>query len=91
MIMKMMFLLFFDNVASDRELMRIIPERLDYMWFLGYGLGDIIPNHRVLSKTQVRIRIAMDEPPEDWSEQKAEETGYATDADIGAMFGGLVE
>jgi hypothetical protein len=29
MIVKMMFLLFFDNVASERELMRIIPERLD--------------------------------------------------------------
>jgi len=25
-------------VRSERELMRIIPERLDYMWFLGYGL-----------------------------------------------------
>ena len=36
--MKMMLLLFLDNVRSERELMRIIPERLDYMWFLGYGL-----------------------------------------------------
>ena len=35
--MKMMLLLFLDNVRSERELMRIIPERLDYMWFLGYG------------------------------------------------------
>src|SRR5258707_11814105 len=33
-IMKMMLLLFLDNVRSERELMRIIPERLDYMWFL---------------------------------------------------------
>jgi len=32
----MMLLLFLDNVRSERELMRIIPERLDYMWFLGY-------------------------------------------------------
>ena len=36
--MKMMFLLFFDDVASERELMKVIPERLDYLWFLGYGL-----------------------------------------------------
>ena len=53
-IMKMMFLLFFDNVASERELMKIIAERLDYMWFLGYGLDDAIPNHSVLSKARAR-------------------------------------
>lgn len=29
-IMKVMLLLFLDNVRSERELMRIIPERLDY-------------------------------------------------------------
>lgn len=53
-ILKMMFLLFFDNVASERELMRIIPERLDYLWFLGYGLDDPIPDHSVLSKARRR-------------------------------------
>jgi hypothetical protein len=39
-LLKMMFLLFYDNVASERELMSIIPERLDYLWFLGYGLDE---------------------------------------------------
>jgi transposase len=53
-ILKMMFLLFYENVASERELMRIIPERLDYLWFLGYGLDDEIPNHSVLSKARAR-------------------------------------
>jgi transposase len=53
-LMKMMFLLFYDNVASERELMSIIPERLDYLWFLGYGLDDEIPNHSVLSKARRR-------------------------------------
>lgn len=53
-ILKMMFLLFYDNVASERELMQIIPERLDYMWFLGFGLNDPIPNHSVLSKARAR-------------------------------------
>lgn len=37
--MNMMLLLFLDNVRSERELMRIIPERLDYLWFLGLWLG----------------------------------------------------
>jgi len=53
-ILKMMFLLFFDDVASERELMGIVRERLDYLWFLGYGLNDEIPNHSVLSKARRR-------------------------------------
>jgi transposase len=53
-ILKMMFLLFYDDVASERELMRIIPERLDYLWFLGMGLEDEIPDHSVLSKARKR-------------------------------------
>jgi len=53
-ILKMMFLLFYDDVSSERELMRIIPERLDYLWFLGYELDDEVPNHSVLSKARGR-------------------------------------
>lgn len=34
--------------------MRIIPLRIDYLWFLGYGLEDEIPNHSVLSKARRR-------------------------------------
>jgi len=49
-----MFLLFFDDIKSERELMEIIAERLDYMWFLGYGLDEKIPNHSVLSKARAR-------------------------------------
>jgi len=53
-ILKLMFLLFFDDVASERELMARLPERLDYLWFLGYGLDDPIPDHSVLSKARTR-------------------------------------
>jgi hypothetical protein len=55
-ILKMMFLLFFDDVASERELMKIIAERLDYLWFLGYGLEEEIPDHSVLSKAPTEGR-----------------------------------
>jgi transposase len=53
-IVRMMLLLFLDDIKSERELMRIIPERLDYLWFLGYGLDDQIPDHSVLSKARKR-------------------------------------
>jgi transposase len=53
-ILKLMFLLFYDDVASERELMQVVPERLDYLWFLGYGLDDEVPDHSVLSKARKR-------------------------------------
>lgn len=53
-ILKMMLLLIFYNVRSERELMQTIPERLDWLWFLGYDLDDNIPNHSVLSKARTR-------------------------------------
>jgi len=51
---KLMFLLFFDDVPSERELMARLPERLDYLWFLGYSLDDLTPHHSVLSKARRR-------------------------------------
>ena len=53
-ILKMMLLLIFYNVRSERELMATIPVRLDWLWFLGYDLDDEIPNHSVLSKARAR-------------------------------------
>src|SRR5712691_1975676 len=53
-ILKMMFLLFFDDIKSERELMEVIGERLDYLWFLDYGLDEKVPDHSVLSKARAR-------------------------------------
>ena len=55
-ILKMMLLLIFYNVRSERELAITIPERLDWLWFLDYDLDDDIPNHSVLSKARARWR-----------------------------------
>ena len=53
-ILKLMLLLVFYNVRSERELMDTLPERLDWLWFLGYDLDADIPNHSVLSKARKR-------------------------------------
>ncbi|MFC1816416.1 transposase [Thermodesulfobacteriota bacterium] len=53
-LLKMMLLLVFYNVRSERELMGTIPVRLDWLWFLDYDLDDEIPNHSVLSKARAR-------------------------------------
>jgi IS5 family transposase len=41
-------------VRSERELLASIPERLDWLWFLGFDLDDEVPNHSVLSKARAR-------------------------------------
>ena len=51
-LMKMMLLLFLEDVKSERELMRQMTYRMDWMWFCEYDLDDTIPNHSVLSKAR---------------------------------------
>jgi transposase len=51
-ILKLMLLLVFYNVRSERELMDTLPERIDWLWFLGYDFDSEIPNHSVLSKAR---------------------------------------
>lgn len=53
-ILKLMLLLFLYDVPSERELMRTLPYRLDWLWFLGYDLDSEVPNHSVLSKARSR-------------------------------------
>lgn len=53
-ILKLMFLLVMYNVRSERELMETLPERLDWLWFLGYNLDTPVPDHSVLSKARRR-------------------------------------
>lgn len=53
-ILKLILLLVFYNVRSERELMETVPERIDWLWFLGYDLDSELPNHSVLSKARTR-------------------------------------
>lgn len=51
-LLKMMFLLYYYDVRSERELVATIPERLDWLWFLGYDIDCEVPDHSVLSKAR---------------------------------------
>lgn len=53
-ILKLMFLLFYENVKSERALMRQLPLRLDWLWFCDYDLDEDTPDHSVLSKARRR-------------------------------------
>jgi transposase len=53
-LMKLMLILFLEQIPSERELMRRLPERLDWLWFCEYDLDSELPNHSVLSKARRR-------------------------------------
>jgi transposase len=53
-IMKLMLILFLENIPSERELMRRLPERLDWLWFCEFDLDETLPNHSVPSKARRR-------------------------------------
>jgi transposase len=58
-ILKLMLLLVFYNVRSERELMDTLPERIDWLWFLGYDLDSHIPDHSVLSKARKKWGVEV--------------------------------
>jgi len=53
-IVKLMVLLFYFDIPSERELMEQLAVRLDFLWFLGFDLESEIPHHSVLSKARAR-------------------------------------
>jgi transposase len=58
-ILKLMLLLTFYNVRSERELMDTLPERIDWLWFLDYDLDSEIPDHSILSKARKKWGVEI--------------------------------
>jgi len=51
-LVKLMLLLFLEDCSSERQLVKQLAYRIDWMWFCGLDLDDDIPNHSVLSKAR---------------------------------------
>ncbi len=58
-ILKLMFLLFYEDVPSERQLLEQLPLRLDWLWFCDYDLDEATPHHSVLSKARRRWDTAV--------------------------------
>ena len=56
-ILKLMFLLFYENIKSERALADQLPARLDWLWFCDYDIDSTTPNHSVISKARKRWGI----------------------------------
>src|ERR1051325_10080181 len=59
LILKLMLLLFVEDVASERELVSQLPLRLDWLWFCEMDLDEAAPDHSVLSKARRRWGLGV--------------------------------
>jgi transposase len=55
---KLQFILFFEGLRSERQLMRVVADRLSLRWYLGYDLTEPLPDHSSLSR--IRERYGLD-------------------------------
>src|SRR5437762_2343040 len=55
---KLQLVMFFEGLRSERQLMRHAADRLSVRWYLGYDLGESLPDHSSL--TRIRERYGVD-------------------------------
>src|SRR6266536_6033811 len=56
---KLQLVMFFEGIRSERELMRQAADRLSVLWYLGYDLGEPLPDHSSLSKIRMRYGLEI--------------------------------
>src|SRR5437667_12068587 len=55
---KLQLVMFFEGIRSERQLICQGSDRLSVRWYLGYDLGEPLPNHSSL--TRIRTRYGID-------------------------------
>ena len=51
---KLQLVMFFEDIRSERLLMRQVADRLSVRWYVGYDLDEPLPDHSTLSKIRLR-------------------------------------
>ena len=55
---KLQLIMFFEDLRSERQLMRVVCDRLSLRWYLGYDLLEPLPDHSSL--TRIRERFGLE-------------------------------
>lgn len=56
---KLQLIAFFEGIRSERQLMETVNMRLDQRWYIGYDLGEPVPDHSSLSKIRERYGLEV--------------------------------
>ena len=54
---KLQLIAFFEGIRSERQLMETVNLNLAHRWFIGYDLGESVPDHSSLSKIRERYGL----------------------------------
>jgi len=55
---KLQLVMFLEDLRSERQLMRVVADRLSVRWYLGYDLHEPLPDHSSL--TRIRERFGLE-------------------------------
>jgi transposase len=56
---KLQLVMFFENLRSERQLMSVVADRLSLRWYLGYDLGEPLPDHSSLTRIRERYGLSV--------------------------------
>ena len=56
---KLQLVMFFEDIRSERQLLRVAADRLSLRWYLGYDLHEPLPDHSSLSKIRDRYGVTI--------------------------------
>ncbi len=56
---KLQLVMFFEDIRSERLLMRQVADRLSVRWYIGYDLDEPLPDHSTLSKIRQRYGLEV--------------------------------
>jgi len=56
---KLQLILFFEGLRSERQLMRVVADRLSLRWYLGYDLTEVLPDHSSLTRIRERYGVEV--------------------------------
>jgi transposase len=51
---KLQLVLYLEGLRSERQLMRLVADRLSVRWYIGYGLDKTLPDHSTLTRIRER-------------------------------------
>jgi transposase len=56
---KLQLVMFFEDLRSERQLMRVVSDRLSLRWYLGYDLREPLPDHSSLTRIRERFGLPI--------------------------------
>lgn len=56
---RLQLVMFFEGIRSERQLLRVAADRLSVRWYLGYDLGEPLPDHSSLTRIRDRYGLVV--------------------------------